>query len=79
MGTPRKLNTTPQAELQHTSVLTGGMPCSVFGWTRANEIGNGRWVMMGFAIGLLTEYATGADFPQQLILMLSYLGITDTD
>jgi hypothetical protein len=49
----------------------------MLGWTQANEIGNGRWVMMGFAIGLLTEYATGADFPQQLVLMSSYLGITD--
>jgi hypothetical protein len=35
--------------------------------------------MMGFAIGLLTEYATGVDFPHQLALMLSYLGIADVD
>lgn len=35
--------------------------------------------MMGFAIGLLTEYATGADFPQQLKLMLTYLGIADIE
>jgi hypothetical protein len=54
-------------------------PCRVFGWTRANEINNGRWVMMGFAIGLLTEYATGVDFPHQLALMFSYLGIADVD
>ena len=51
----------------------------IFGWTPANEINNGRWVMMGFAIGLLTEYATGVDFPHQLQLMLSYLGIVDLD
>ena len=38
---------------------------------------NGRWVMMGIGIGLLTEYATGVDFPNQLKLMLSYLGIAD--
>lgn len=53
--------------------------CRVFGWTPANEINNGRWVMMGFAIGLLTEYATGVDFPDQLALMCSYLGIVDLD
>ena len=35
--------------------------------------------MFGFAVGLLTEYATGADFPQQFALMLSYLGIADLD
>lgn len=49
----------------------------VFGWTKKNEIGNGRWVMMGIFIGLLTEYATGVDFPDQLALMVSYLGIAD--
>lgn len=31
----------------------------VFGWTRANEINNGRWVMFGLLVGLMTEYATG--------------------
>lgn len=51
--------------------------CRVFGWTPKNEITNGRWVMMGIGIGLLTEYATGVDFPNQLKLMLSYLGIAD--
>ena len=51
--------------------------CRVFGWTPQNEILNGRWVMMGIGIGLLTEYATGVDFPNQLKLMLSYLGIAD--
>jgi hypothetical protein len=33
--------------------------------------------MFGFAVGLLTEYATGVDFIQQLKLMVSYLGIAD--
>ena len=55
----------------------GHVPCRVFGWTPKNEITNGRWVMMGIGIGLLTEYATGVDFPNQLKLMLSYLGIAD--
>ena len=49
----------------------------MFGWTQKNEITNGRWVMFGFAVGLLTEYATGVDFPNQFKLMLSYLGIAD--
>ena len=51
----------------------------VFGWTRKNEILNGRWVMMGFAVGLLTEYATAVNFIDQIKLMLSYLGIVDLD
>lgn len=50
-----------------------------FGWIPKNEIANGRWVMMGFAIGLLTEYATGVDFIDQLKLVVSYLGILDLD
>ena len=48
-----------------------------FGWTRSNEISNGRWVMMGLAVGLLTEYATGVSFVDQIKLMVSYLGIAD--
>ncbi len=51
--------------------------CRVFGWTRANEIFNGRWVMFGVFVGLLTEYSTGVDFINQLKLMVSYLGIAD--
>merc|ERR1719161_2627900 len=35
-------------------------------WTRNNELNNGRWAMMGIAIGLLTEYATGVDFIDQI-------------
>lgn len=51
----------------------------MFGWTKKNEISNGRWVMFGFAVGLLTEYATGVDFINQLKLMVSYLGILDVE
>ncbi|KAK9865754.1 hypothetical protein WJX84_009962 [Apatococcus fuscideae] len=49
----------------------------VFGWTRKNEITNGRWVMFGLLVGLMTEYATGVDFPNQIKLLFSYLGILD--
>lgn len=49
----------------------------VFGWTRKNEITNGRWVMFGLLVGLMTEYATGVDFPNQIKLLVSYLGILD--
>merc|ERR550514_1012953 len=49
----------------------------VLGWTPKNELTNGRWVMMGLAIGLLTEYATGVNFVDQIKLTLSYLGIVD--
>lgn len=49
----------------------------VFGWTPKNEIGNGRWVMFGILVGLLTEYATGVDIVEQIKLMISNLGIAD--
>lgn len=49
----------------------------VFGWTKKNEISNGRWVMFGLLVGMLTEYATGVSFIDQLKLMVSYLGIAD--
>lgn len=51
----------------------------VFGWLPNNEISNGRWVMFGLLVGILTEYATGVDFIDQLKLMVSYLGIVDLD
>lgn len=35
--------------------------------------------MFGFAVGLLTEYATGADFVQQLKILFSNFGIVDLD
>ncbi|GIL92223.1 hypothetical protein Vretimale_18476 [Volvox reticuliferus] len=50
-----------------------------FGWTPKNEISNGRWVMFGLLVGMLTEYATGVDFIDQLKLLVSYLGILDMD
>jgi hypothetical protein len=49
----------------------------VFGWTPKNEIGNGRWVMFGFLVGMLTEYATGVSFPAQIAQTVSYLGLWD--
>jgi len=51
----------------------------VFGWTKKNEINNGRWVMMGFGIGLMTEFATGVSFIDQLKLMASYMGLVDLE
>ncbi|KAG6547372.1 hypothetical protein Mapa_010820 [Marchantia paleacea] len=51
----------------------------IFGWTRKNEITNGRWTMFGIAVGLLTEYATGSDFIEQLKIIVSNLGIADVD
>ena len=33
--------------------------------------------MFGLAVGVLTEYATGVDFPEQLNIILSNLGIVD--
>jgi hypothetical protein len=35
--------------------------------------------MFGVFVGLLTEYATGVDFPDQIALLLSYLGIVDVE
>ena len=49
----------------------------VFGFTAKNEIGNGRAVMMGLAIGMLTELATGVNFIDQIKLTISVLGIAD--
>ena len=37
-----------------------------FGWTSKNEILNGRHVMGGIFVGLLTEYSTGVNFIDQL-------------
>ncbi|KAF3794246.1 hypothetical protein EJ110_NYTH01112 [Nymphaea thermarum] len=36
-----------------------------------------RWAMFGFALGLLTENATGSDFVDQLKILLSNFGIAD--
>ncbi|KAF8411598.1 hypothetical protein HHK36_004155 [Tetracentron sinense] len=37
------------------------------------------WAMFGFAVGLLTEYATGSDFVDQLKILLSNFGIIDLE
>uniref|UniRef100_A0A0D9V2F8 Light-harvesting complex-like protein OHP2, chloroplastic n=1 Tax=Leersia perrieri TaxID=77586 RepID=A0A0D9V2F8_9ORYZ len=50
-----------------------------FGFVGKNEISNGRWAMFGFAVGMLTEYATGSDFVQQVKILLSNFGIVDLD
>ncbi|KAF7029691.1 hypothetical protein CFC21_041378 [Triticum aestivum] len=50
-----------------------------FGWLAKNEIANGRWAMFGFAVGMLTEYATGSDFVEQMKILLSNFGIVDLD
>ncbi|RYQ93050.1 hypothetical protein Ahy_B09g099306 isoform A [Arachis hypogaea] len=38
-----------------------------------------RWAMFGFAVGLLTEYATGSDFVDQVKILLSNFGILDLE
>lgn len=51
----------------------------VFGFTPKNEISNGRWAMFGFAVGLLTEYATGSNFVDQMKILISNFGIADLE
>ncbi|XP_050212564.1 light-harvesting complex-like protein OHP2, chloroplastic [Mercurialis annua] len=50
-----------------------------FGFLASNEIANGRWAMFGFAVGMLTEYATGSDFVDQVKIILSNFGIVDLE
>ena len=50
---------------------------TTFGWTADNEINNGRWTMFGLLVGMMTELATGGDFPDQIRLMISVLGLAD--
>ncbi|KAI3762032.1 hypothetical protein L1987_52455 [Smallanthus sonchifolius] len=50
-----------------------------FGFIPKNEISNGRWAMFGFAVGMLTEYATGSDFVDQVKILLSNFGILDLE
>jgi hypothetical protein len=38
-----------------------------------------RWAMFGFAVGLLTEFATGSDFVDQVKILLSNFGIVDLE
>jgi hypothetical protein len=35
--------------------------------------------MFGVFVGLLTEYATGVNFPDQIGLLVNYLGIVDIE
>ncbi|CAK7346741.1 unnamed protein product [Dovyalis caffra] len=51
----------------------------LFGFVGKNEIANGRWAMFGFAVGMLTEYATGSDFVDQVKILLSNFGIVDLE
>ncbi|CAI9116479.1 OLC1v1017640C1 [Oldenlandia corymbosa var. corymbosa] len=50
-----------------------------FGFIGKNEISNGRWAMFGFAVGMLTEYATGSDLVDQVKILLSNFGILDLE
>ncbi|KAJ4701036.1 one-helix protein 2 [Melia azedarach] len=50
-----------------------------FGFIGKNEISNGRWAMFGFAVGMLTEYATGSNFVDQVKILLSNFGIIDLE
>ncbi|CAN4081203.1 unnamed protein product [Withania somnifera] len=50
-----------------------------FGFIGKNEISNGRWAMFGFAVGMLTQYATGSDFVDQVKILLSNFGILDLE
>lgn len=52
---------------------------TVFGFTKKNEINNGRWTMFGLLVGMMTEYATGVDFIDQIKLLVNVLGIADLD
>eukprot|EP00240_Pyramimonas_obovata_P011069 CAMPEP_0118956744 /NCGR_PEP_ID=MMETSP1169-20130426/61741_1 /TAXON_ID=36882 /ORGANISM="Pyramimonas obovata, Strain CCMP722" /LENGTH=138 /DNA_ID=CAMNT_0006904791 /DNA_START=571 /DNA_END=987 /DNA_ORIENTATION=- len=49
----------------------------VFGWVPNAEISNGRWVMFGLMVGLMTEYATGVTFIDQIKLTITNLGFAD--
>eukprot|EP00667_Euglena_gracilis_P015106 EG_transcript_15700 len=49
------------------------------GMTPSNEITNGRWVMFGWLVGMMTEYATGVSFVEQIKLTLNNLAILDLD
>jgi len=49
------------------------------GWVPKAEISNGRWVMFGLLVGILTEYSTGVNFIEQIKLLLVNLSIVDFD
>lgn len=43
------------------------------------EISNGRWVMFGLLVGMMTEYATGKSFTDQVAITLTYMGFANFD
>eukprot|EP00212_Chloropicon_laureae_P002904 CAMPEP_0197486208 /NCGR_PEP_ID=MMETSP1311-20131121/1132_1 /TAXON_ID=464262 /ORGANISM="Genus nov. species nov., Strain RCC856" /LENGTH=134 /DNA_ID=CAMNT_0043029167 /DNA_START=167 /DNA_END=571 /DNA_ORIENTATION=+ len=49
------------------------------GWVPKAEIANGRWVMFGLLVGMLTEFSTGVNFIDQIKLLLVNLSIIDFD
>merc|ERR1712224_186904 len=49
------------------------------GWVPKAEVANGRWVMFGLLVGMLTEYSTGVNFIEQIKLLLVNLSIVDFD
>mmetsp|Transcript_13664 Transcript_13664/g.18734 ORF Transcript_13664/g.18734 Transcript_13664/m.18734 type:complete len:141 (-) Transcript_13664:142-564(-) len=49
----------------------------VFGWTQNAEVTNGRWVMFGILVGLMTEYANDITFVDQILLTITNLGFAD--
>ncbi|XRB09819.1 light-harvesting complex-like protein OHP2 [Pycnococcus provasolii] len=50
-----------------------------FGWVKKAEISNGRWVMFGLLVGMMTEYATGKSFTDQVAITLTYMGFANFD
>ena len=55
-------------------LVMGGSSLLLLGWFALN-----RWAMFGFAVGLLTEYATGSNFVDQVKILLSNFGIVDLE
>merc|ERR1712032_280453 len=48
-----------------------------FGWVYEAELANSRWVMFGILVGLMTEFATGVNFPSQVAITITNLGFAD--
>lgn len=66
-------------EYYKTKKLEAAAQGPAFGFVGKNEINNGRWAMFGFSVGLLTEFATGSDFVDQVKILLSNFGIVDLE
>ena len=56
-----------------------GEPYTDLKYSGCSSILFSRWAMFGIAVGLLTEYATGSDFVDQLKIIVSNLGIADLE